>query len=242
MVSVKDGERQAFFYLNVDLNLLKSKYVNYANKKLCLVVEISDPSKYELNEALSKTKVIINASAFMPTPVILTGGEFDDSSVPFWSKTSIDGTTPTLENALKIENGNLIIDFGTGNVTRSVAISHPVELEMGLTYKFSAAASWTGATSAELFFILSTVKPTSSMGYNKTNNYFTALDVWLPAPNFSTSGSGIFPQVGKYEKGINRSTGEFTANFTQGYVVVLATCWGGNVGLVTIDRIKIEEL
>lgn len=64
-VSVKNGERQTTFYLSVNLNALSTKYSNYATKKLCLVVGISDPTKYELNLNLSRTNVIIDASVFM---------------------------------------------------------------------------------------------------------------------------------------------------------------------------------
>jgi len=240
-VSVANGERQAIFYLSVDLNKLKTKYPAYATRKLCLVVGISDPTKYELNAALSKTNVIINAAAFMPVPVILKDGIFDAGSEQNWLLTSLDGTIPALTDAAKVANGVLTMNYGTTAVTRSIAVYHPISLENGVNYKFSAQATWSGATSAEIFFVLSTVKPITGQNYVKTNNYFTGLDAWMPTPNFSTSGTGTFPQAGKWENGINRSSGEFKANFTDGYVIILATTWGGNIGNVVIDNIKIEE-
>jgi len=240
--SVANGERQSIFYLTVDLNKLMTKYPGYAAKKLCLVVGISDPTKYELNPALSRTNVIINASAFMPVPAILQDGSFDTGSEQNWLLTSLDGTIPALTDAAKVANGVLTMNYGTTAVTRSIAVYHPISLENGVNYKFSAQATWSGATSAEIFFVLSTVKPITGQNYVKTNNYFTGLDAWMPTPNFSTSGTGTFPQAGKWENGINRSSGEFKANFTDGYVIILATTWGGNIGNVVIDNINIEAL
>lgn len=63
-INVKKGERQEIFYLTVDLGKLKSIHPTYNSKNICLTVEISDPSKYELNETLSKTNIIIDGSVF----------------------------------------------------------------------------------------------------------------------------------------------------------------------------------
>ncbi len=244
-VSVKDGERSATFYLLVDLKKLQANYPDYATKKMCLSVGISDPTKYTLNPALSTTNVIINGSSFLPAPIILQDGDFGTGSELNWLTASHDGTIPAISDAVKIANGVLTMNYGTGNVTRTITVYHPVSLTVGVKYKFTAQATWTGAKSAEFFFIASSVKPTDGVAYSKTSsahNFFTGLDVWMAAPNFSTAGSGTFPQAGKYQGGINASTGEFTANFTNGYVVIIATCWGGNIGNLTIDNLKIEEL
>jgi hypothetical protein len=244
-VSVKDGERSAVFYLTVDVNKLLTKYPSYATKKMCLVVEISEPTKYELNNSLSRTNVIITGSAFMPAPIILQDGDFGTGSELKWLTASHDGDLPAISDAVKIANGVLTMNYGTGTVTRTITVYHPVTLVKGVKYKFSASAKWTGGKSAEFYFIGSSLKPTDGVGYSKTNsvhNFFTGLDVWMAAPNFSTAGSGTFPQAGKYQGGIAQSTGEFTANFTDGYVVIIATCWGGNIGNLEIDNIKIEEL
>ncbi|MGI6520584.1 MAG: hypothetical protein ACOX2D_05555 [Fermentimonas sp.] len=64
VVNVKDGERQAIFHLTIDLNKLTKEYPDFGTKDICLIVEISNPSKYELNEYLSKTNIIIDGSAF----------------------------------------------------------------------------------------------------------------------------------------------------------------------------------
>jgi len=63
---VPDNERETGFDLIVDLNKLTEKYISYATKKIVLVVGISNPSKYVLNEALCKTTVIIDGAFFLP--------------------------------------------------------------------------------------------------------------------------------------------------------------------------------
>lgn len=242
-VSVKDGERQAIFYLSVDLNKLITDYPTYSNKKLCLAVSISEPSKYELNEKLSTTNVIIDGASFLPAPVIVKGGDFSPGSENFWKVVSLNGDTPALTEVAKIADGYLTMNYGIEKVDRSVAVYQPIELIEGNKYKFSAKASGTGADTAEMVFILSTVEPQENVNYNKENNYFSLLDVWWSQhPNFSDQFSGTFPQSGQWEKGIDRNTGEFTANFSQGYMIILVTTWNGTIGNVTFDDIKIEEL
>ena len=61
--TVPDGERETIFYLTVDLKKLGEDFLS---KNIVLIVGISNPSKYELNESLSKTTVIINGSFFLP--------------------------------------------------------------------------------------------------------------------------------------------------------------------------------
>lgn len=63
IVTVPNGKRETTFYLTVDLSKLEA---DFSSKNIVLVVEISNPSKYELNESLSKTTVIINGSFFLP--------------------------------------------------------------------------------------------------------------------------------------------------------------------------------
>ena len=64
-VVVPDNEREAVFFLTVDLNKLREKYASYAAKKIVLAVGISNPSLYQLNEALCKTTVIIDGAFFL---------------------------------------------------------------------------------------------------------------------------------------------------------------------------------
>lgn len=65
IVYVKDGTRQSTFYMTVDLAKLKADYPEYNEKKLIAVVGISNPSRYELNEDISKTTIVIDGSKFI---------------------------------------------------------------------------------------------------------------------------------------------------------------------------------
>ncbi len=64
-VYVKDGTRQSTFYMTVDLAKLKADHPEYNEKKLIAVVGISNPSRYELNEDISKTTIVIDGSKFI---------------------------------------------------------------------------------------------------------------------------------------------------------------------------------
>lgn len=241
-ISVKDGERQTNFYLSVDLNKLIADHPSLSGKKICLTVGISSPTKYELNEKLCKTNVIIDGASFLPAPPIIKGGDFASGSEVNWTMVSLNGEQPTVAEAAKIANGYLTMNYGTEKVNRSIAVYQPLELTEGNKYRFSAKVSGTGADAAEIAFILSTIEPKENIGYNKENNYFSLLDVWWSQhPNFSDAFSATFPQCGQWEKGFDRSTGEFTANFSKGYIIILITTWNGNIGNVTIDDIRIEE-
>ena len=57
-VTCPDGQRDATFYLEVDLGFLANNQAN----NYSLAVSISDPSRYELNEDLSRTEILINTT------------------------------------------------------------------------------------------------------------------------------------------------------------------------------------
>lgn len=63
-VHVEEGSRQATFYLTVDLAKLRAEHPEYGEKKLVAVVGIANPTKYELNEDICKTTVVIDGSKF----------------------------------------------------------------------------------------------------------------------------------------------------------------------------------
>lgn len=63
-VSVEDGSRQKTFNLTVDLAALKAAHPEYAGKMLVAAIGIANPSKYELNEEISKTIIVIDSSKF----------------------------------------------------------------------------------------------------------------------------------------------------------------------------------
>ena len=60
-VSVPGNSVETTFYLNLDLAKLKT----YTGKKLILAVALQNPSKYELNPAISTTIVIVNTDELL---------------------------------------------------------------------------------------------------------------------------------------------------------------------------------
>ena len=62
-ITVPNGEREAIFNLTVDMSKLEQ---DFSSNRIVLVVGLSNPSKYELNESLSKTTIIIDGSFFLP--------------------------------------------------------------------------------------------------------------------------------------------------------------------------------
>ncbi len=64
-VTVEDGSRQNTFYLTIDLEKLKADHPEYNTKMMVVAVGIANPTKYELNEDISKTIVVIDGSKFI---------------------------------------------------------------------------------------------------------------------------------------------------------------------------------
>ncbi|MBO5194352.1 MAG: hypothetical protein J6B62_05600 [Bacteroidales bacterium] len=64
-VNVPDGSRQNTFYLTVDLDKIKAEHPEYKDKKMIVVVGIRNPTKFELNEDICKTIVVIDGSKFI---------------------------------------------------------------------------------------------------------------------------------------------------------------------------------
>lgn len=64
-INVPSGERQATFYMTIDLAKLKAEHPEYKTEQLVAVIGIKNPSKFELNEEISKTTVVIDASKFI---------------------------------------------------------------------------------------------------------------------------------------------------------------------------------
>ena len=67
-LDVAQGARSGTFTLDVDIPQLKSS--GYAGKFLVLAVKIANPTKYELNNAISTTIVIIDVNALVIGPAV----------------------------------------------------------------------------------------------------------------------------------------------------------------------------
>ena len=90
-VQVKEGEKEAIFYLDVDLDKLAAEYSDEFNKKLIVTVRISEPTRFEMNKSRSRTVVVIDGRTFIPQSVqvfmpqasMLNGGVTNHYPVPF---------------------------------------------------------------------------------------------------------------------------------------------------------------
>jgi hypothetical protein len=242
-ITVNENQREGVFYLQVDLNKLIAEYPSYAKNKMVLVVGISNPTKYELNENLAKTTVIIDGSAFMPIPKIVEGGDFGTGSEQYWNFVSMYGNLPASYAA--IVDGVLRFDYGTTPVYGEICCYQLIELTNGSQYKFSCDFNSTGGsniTSCRFYLAVSPVKPVvtgTSYPYDKGMTFYSILDAWNGLKN---PVNGTLPQKGGWQQGIDKATGLFTANFSgTGYLVIGAAAWNSSIGTIVIDNVKIEE-
>ena len=58
-LTVPDGEREMTFHLSIDRNAISANYPSFVGMNLVLAVGITNPSRYELNQSLSTTIVIV---------------------------------------------------------------------------------------------------------------------------------------------------------------------------------------
>lgn len=94
-VRVKEGDKEAVFYLDVDLDKLAEEYSDYFNRKLVVTVHVSEPTRFEMNKARSRTVVIIDGRTFIPQSIqismpqasMLNGGVTNHYPVPFDAQT-----------------------------------------------------------------------------------------------------------------------------------------------------------
>ena len=246
-ISVPDGERQAIFTLDVDLNKLIENYPDYGASKLVLVVTISDPSNYELNPALSKTTVVINGPSFLPAPKIVKGGDFEPGNENYW--TIIMGAPEGYhEHIAVIADGYLTLDYGTNQSGGTVMVYQQIELEKDKRYKLSADFSSSGGATNQLFhLIIDNIPPTEGVPYNlfrpgyESEVVFMWIDNWQP-DGLSKKLNGKLPQIAPWAVNIDRGSGEFVAKFSgEGYIVIRFSSWN-SLGSIILDNIIIEEV
>lgn len=247
-VSVPDGKRQALFSLNVDLKQIVKSYPGYANKKLVLVVKISDPTLYDLNPRLSQTVIVIDGPSFLPAPKIVEGGDFQAGSEKYWTRVNYSGSLDASVAAIK--DGALVFNYGSGSPTGEVYFYNTVELEKDKKYKFSATISSAGGNNinnARFYLILSHLLPTTvsyatdGVYSSEVHTFFSMWDAWNGMKN---PINGFLPQDSGWTGGaIDKQSGIFTSKFSgKGYVIIGVAAWGSPVGIITIDNVKIEEL
>lgn len=243
-VQVQNGQREAIFYLSVNLSKLIEDYPSYNKQKMVLVIGIDHPTKYELNENLAKTTVIIDGKEFLPTPPIVNGGDFGSDSEMYWQGVVKNGSVELGVDA-GISNGVLFFDYQKISADEEIYYYTEVELEEGVSYVFSCDFSSTGEgihadTGCRFYLLLRPDDPRNGFTYSDAGNTFCSyLDAW----NGMTSPiNGTLPQNGGWQERIDRDTGVFTSDFTgKGYLVIGASGWNSPIGRIEIDNVKIVE-
>ncbi|MDP4289614.1 MAG: DUF1735 domain-containing protein [Bacteroidota bacterium] len=244
-ITVPDGKREATFHLTIDRAKLIANYGSYYNKKLVLTVRISNPTRYELNQSLSRTVVVINAATFMPVPPVinlLKGSDMSAASAAYWTIVPQDngiGSGRTPSNI--VFNGVLSWSNGTGNVTSNDAVYQAFQVTAGKKYRFSADVTSTGTannSSFEMFF--GATKPSSGGQYS--DNYYIGFNTWTAGACSKTPiTKGNMADVGCIGPGVGQQ-GLFTATVTGTIYFVIKGCsYGGNLGTITLDNITISE-
>ncbi|MDR0542432.1 MAG: DUF1735 domain-containing protein, partial [Dysgonamonadaceae bacterium] len=176
-ITVPNGKREAIFKMTVDMGKLIAEHGELGKKQLVAVVGISNPSKYELNEALAKTAVVINASHFMPTPPpqygpeLIAGGNFEYADLTDkWTVVNQLGTAALTV----IENGKLKIGYTTP-VRCGAAVYQAISLESGKDYEFSAGLSMSGQSESggtfQLLTLISTTEPPAGGNISSAATY-----------------------------------------------------------------------
>lgn len=243
-IQVQTGRREAIFYLSVNLDKLIADYPSYNKQKMVLVVGIDHPTKYELNEKLSRTTVIIDGKEFMPTPPVVNGGDFGAESETYWQGVVKNGSVQIGTDA-GIRNGVLFFDYGPTSAVEEIYYFTEVELDEGMSYTFSCDFLSTGegintTTGCRFYLLLRQDDPRGGFTYkDDVNTFYTYLDAWngMAAPI-----DGTLPQNGGWQERIDRSSGVFTSNFTgKGYLVIGAAGWNSPIGRIEIDNVKIIE-
>lgn len=243
-VHVQQGQRETIFYLSVNLSKLIADYPSYNKRKLVLVVGIDNPTRYELNEKLSRTTVIIDGQSFLPTPPVVNGGDFGPGSETYWQGVAKNGSVQVGTDA-GIGNGVLFFDFKKTSANEEIYYYTEVELEKGLSYTFSCDFSSTAegintATGCRFYLLLRQNDPRDGFTYkDDENTFYSYLDAWN---GLAKPVDGTLPQNGGWQERIDRNTGVFTSDFTgKGYVVIGVAGWNSPIGRIEIDNVKIVE-
>lgn len=142
-VSVPDGDRQETFDLQIDLPRLIEEYPEYNKNRMIVVVGIRNPSRWELNESLSRTTVIVEGSAFLPVVPILKNGSFGPGSSENWQIVNVNNKPFEL---MKIDEAKGELQIGVEDYTQYGGDSRFMcyqkldspDLEIGKTYVMSA--------------------------------------------------------------------------------------------------------
>lgn len=261
VVAVTGGNRQKTFKMVVDLPRIKEEHPEFNKKKMVAVVGISNPSKWELNEALSRTTVVIEGSVFLPVMPIIRHGDFRKGASESWTLVNvnkkpfelmrIDETTGEL--LIGVENYS---QYGGDSRWMCYQKLDSPDLEIGSTYVMSCQVNLPAQN-----FVMTADKKNlkremdfgfalfpNSANMNTQNDYkpgddkFWYMDVSMdngkghyPLRD-GTDGFQSFADIHNNERPAGMKTGEFTmdANHMGGYIVFYVRLRGACPGVNTI--------
>ncbi len=219
-VSVPAGERQATFYLTVDMAKIREEHKDFYNKKIICAVKISNPTKYELNNDLSTTLVSITGSEFIeapePAPTIVNlvkCGDFETDASKYWTIKKINDDDV---DVMQIRNGHLEISRSASTPctdNKRVVCYNKLEspLEVGKWYKMSVKMSvptpvtWY-SRGIDLGFCVFGLDPAVQNDYKANNDKIFFVDTDMEnarkdvGPLHGTDGFVNFPTVCTYCK------------------------------------------
>lgn len=114
VVEVAAGSRQNTFHLVVDLPAIIAEHPEYKKNKMVAVVGISNPSRWELNESLSRTTVAIDGGTFMPSLPIVENGNFGPGASQSWTLVNVNNRPFEL---MKIDESKGELQIGVDDYT-----------------------------------------------------------------------------------------------------------------------------
>ncbi|TDO03444.1 DUF1735 domain-containing protein [Sunxiuqinia elliptica] len=246
-VSVVDGQRETSFSLQIDVQKLTDNYPELGGMKLVLAVGITNPSKYELNQSLSTTIIIIDSREFMPAAPIqnyVAGGDMSEESMQYWQWTSETQVWGYSDDLPEGGAGSCMAWFDENTPEMGQVIFHEVKLEEGKQYQLSGKVKIPDGASGIWFDLnLTDVNPEEN-GWEQEGDF---IGLWSGEPVSSINGD--IRDVGNIGWGTwgdgrtNALNGVFTATSSTMYVYLkCGMCCGGTFnGSVLVDEIKLTE-
>lgn len=233
-----DTPTGSVFLLKTDLNKIAQDYPSYYKSTLILGVTISNPSISTINKKLATTIVAIDGKTFLPKPPeknLIMGGDFADSSKPYWNIIHLNGNSIEKEPITKIANNKLTITSGTTGGYTAGAVYQAIDVEQGKRYKISMNVNLTGVLeNAWLELHLGHAVPDPSADYN--DHPFYGMSVW----NCMTS-----PLAGDFSAlscSPSHPDGIYTASITGKVYFVIKFGTSGKIENLVIDDIKFVEI
>lgn len=258
-VSVQDGQREAVFSLAVDIPKLQEDFPDLFDKTIVLAVGIRNPSRYQLNESLALTTVLIDCVKFFevpPPPELVPGGQFNDEDKQYWHYADASNSYKEGE-IFVIADGKLTIyaDGLYDNLVGEYWVELNETLVPGKTYELTMEVTASGGGFNGEFNV-GLAPEHSEDGYrypikNKVENgasldykdyFFASLGGWGATDPLASPFSGNLPEDAPYVAGFVSGSSTFVAGENQKYLCLQGCAWAGTIGIVTVDNISLKEV